>query len=58
MYSLQNQLTTVTDYISSKDNYEGHAMHLKSDNVEVMAYDKDEIIEGFSNHFFIDIKSG
>ena len=43
----KNQLPTVTDYISSKDNYEGHVMHLKSDNVEVMAYDKDEIIEEF-----------
>ena len=34
------QLTIPINFISSKDNNEEQVMHLKSDNIEVMTYDK------------------
>ena len=35
-------------FISSKNNDEEHDMHSKSDNIDIMAYDKtDEAIEDF-----------
>ena len=52
------QLTMPVSFTYSKDTDEEPAMHSKSENIEIMIYDKaDEIIqELFYNHFFLDIK--
>ena len=40
------QLMIAINFVSSKDNDEEHAMHPKSDNIEIMIIDKaDEVIE-------------
>ena len=40
------QLTIAMNFIFSIDNDEGHAMHWKSDNIEIMInYEVDEVIK-------------
>ena len=44
------QLTIANNFISSIDNDKEHAMHSKSDDIEIMLNDKaDEIIEELFN---------
>lgn len=44
------KLIIAIKFISSKNNDEEHDMHSKSDNIDIMAYDKtDEVIEHFLN---------
>ena len=44
------KLIIAIKFISSKNNDEEHDMHSKSDNIDIMAYDKtDEVIEDFLN---------
>ena len=51
------QLTKTINFICSKDNDEKHVMHSKSDNIEIMIYNKtDEDIGNFLNHFLINIR--
>ena len=39
------QLTIAISFISSKDNDEERVMYLKSDNIEFMIYDNEELFE-------------
>ena len=51
------QLTIANKFISFIDNDEEHAMHSKSDNVEIMINDEaDEVIKDFLIDLKIDIK--
>ena len=53
------QLKIAINFISSKDAYEEHVMHSKTDNIKTMINDKvDEVIKElfFFNHFFLVIK--
>ena len=43
--------------IATKDTDEDCVMHSKTDNIEIMSYDKsDEVIKNFLSHFWKDIK--
>ena len=50
------QLTIENDLISSTDNDEGHVMHSKSGNIEIMINDEVKLQKNFLNHSKIDIK--
>ena len=53
----KNYLTIAFDLVSSKDSYEEHVMHSKSDKITIMIYDKEmKLLKNFLNHFLIDIK--
>ena len=42
----KTQLTTATNFISSKDDDEGRVMHSKKDNLEIIINDKaDKVIK-------------
>ena len=45
-HTMKTQLSIAINFMSSKDNDEEHAMHLKSDNIELVINDEgDKIIE-------------
>ena len=53
------QLTVAINFTSSKDNDEELVIHSKSGNIEIMIYEKADILrKNFLNHFFLDIKLG
>ena len=53
------QLTIAVNFISSKGTDKELVMHSKSENKEIMIYDKaDEVIKELLNHLFLDIKLG
>ena len=55
----KNQLTTVINFISSKDICQKRIIHPKCGNMEIITYDKEmKFPDNFLNHFLIDIRLG
>ena len=53
------QLTMTINFISSKDTDCKGVLHSKSDNIEIMVYDKvDKVIEKHFDSLFLNIKLG
>ena len=56
------QLTVAINFVSSEDNDEEYEMHSKSDNIEIMIYDKahevfKELFESLLNRYQIGLKT-
>ena len=55
----KNQLTTVINFISSKDICQKRIIHPKCGNMEIITYDKEmKFPDNFLNQFLIDIRLG
>ena len=53
------QLTLATNFMSSNDIDKEHVMHSKSDNIEIMSYDKaDEVIKELLESIFYRYQTG